>query len=88
MYLTLPIGEIVQDRRGGCAPILWRRTSLRDETSRFEDNYYYEPVECFCSALDSASGYTYEDEYGSCDWCEGALRQINGHNDIKKEAMI
>jgi len=75
----LEIGEVIKYRGSK-----WKRTALRDSTSTYADNYYYEPLECFCHQ-DEGGGYTYQDEYGDCDYCLGLIRQIFGHNDSKKK---
>ena len=74
-YLDLPIGEIITDYLG----IKRKRTNIRDNTSRCEDNYYYMPIECYCD-VECGGGYTYSDEWGDCDYCHKRIRQVNGHN--------
>ena len=76
-YLNLPIGEVITSDHG----IKWKRTKIRGNESVYEDNYYYMPMECFCNVDCTGCGYTTNDEYGTCDYCESVIRQINGHND-------
>jgi hypothetical protein len=77
--LDLPVGELVDN--------LFVRLPARDIESCYEDNYYYFPVECYCSR-DEGAGYTFSDEYGDCDFCMKLARQMNGHNDDIGETEI
>ena len=70
------VGQKITDEFG----VVWKRTNRRDEDSTYSDNYYYMPTECYCDA-DQGCGYTFNDEYGPCDYCESTIRQIYGHND-------
>lgn len=81
-YLDLPIGESIIDD-------LWIRLPVRDNTATYPDNYYYAPTRCYCNnsegyahdGIQDNDAYTYSDEFGSCDFCLGQVRQINSHND-------
>ena len=73
----LLVGEIITNHAG----IEWKRTNIKDKKSMYKDNYYYMPMKCFCDVDCDGAGYTYMDEYGSCDRCTSLIRQINGHND-------
>lgn len=75
-YPQLLVGEIIIDHLG----IEWKRTNIRNIQSTYDDNYYYLPVECYCD-IEIGGGYTFNDENGDCDHCEGTIRQINGYND-------
>lgn len=60
---------------------LWKKTIAVDTESTYEDNHYYRPVKCMCNIDFDGAGYTYNDEYGPCPFCEHQLVQINGHMD-------
>lgn len=60
---------------------LWKKTIVQDLDSTYSDNYYYRPTRCYCNDDVDGCGYSFNDEYGDCDYCLKQLRQINGHND-------
>lgn len=68
----LPIGEIIND--------FWVRTPIRSTDSSHSDNYFYAPDRCYCNDEVSA-GYTFNDEYGDCDFCNDWISDIEGRNE-------
>jgi len=60
--------------------VAWEPTGIIDPKSVKKENEYYRPLSCFCDKEYDDSGYTYQDEYGNCDFCEGLIRTIFGHN--------
>ena len=83
-YLYLTIGEIIDYKDSG---IKFLRTYFRDKTATYEDNYYYLPLKCYCNSREDKceDGYTYQDEYGDCDYCLDSIRTIYANNSVLKE---